>query len=152
MRFSLLKGPGLRPLLCIGNDKSKVFFWDLQSLEEYVEKEPPKGKARAKQSSLSATATPSTVMTEEELRSASQQLPPHPAASSTGLLNSGLTVKKPKSHNPMYSVDDPFVALQPHKTHVVPKVNFAARQAAWSVGGEWCVVVGDQGMIVVMGR
>lgn len=33
-RFGLLHSPGMRPILCMGNQESKFFFWDLQRLEE----------------------------------------------------------------------------------------------------------------------
>ena len=58
-----------------------------------------------------------------------------------------LTKKRQK-----YLVHDPFRPLLAHVEITIPKVTFAARQVAWSVGGEWMVVVGDQGMIAVFGR
>lgn len=33
-RFGLLHEPGVRPILSMGNQESKYFFWDLQGLEE----------------------------------------------------------------------------------------------------------------------
>lgn len=33
-RFGLLHTPGMRPILCMGNQESKYYFWDLQRLEE----------------------------------------------------------------------------------------------------------------------
>lgn len=51
-----------------------------------------------------------------------------------------------------YATDDPFRALSAHGSTVVPKINFAGRQVAWSVGGEWMVLVGDEGMIVLFSR
>ena len=33
-RFGLLHEPGMRPILSMGNQESKFFFWDLQRLEE----------------------------------------------------------------------------------------------------------------------
>ena len=33
-RFGLLHAPGMRPILAMGNQSSKYFFWDLQRLEE----------------------------------------------------------------------------------------------------------------------
>jgi len=52
-----------------------------------------------------------------------------------------------------YKHDNPFgKPLKPHHEFTVPKIEFATRQVAWSVGGEWMVAVGDQGMIAVFGR
>ena len=58
----------------------------------------------------------------------------------------------PARRRKRYGVEDPFKKLLPHNVAVVPKVLFASRQAAWSVGGEWMVAVGDQGMIAVLHR
>ena len=148
MRFSLFVKPRKRPILVIGNEKSKVYFWDLQSLEEWdgntvgddifkLPEAPKKGVARRvvnkyRESSIASTTTTSSsapnIATEESL-------------------GRGAPRMKLK-----FAVDNPFKSLLPHKTITVPKVTFAARQVAWSVGGEWMVVVGDQGMIAMFGR
>lgn len=46
----------------------------------------------------------------------------------------------------------PFDPLLPHKTIRIPNIGFAGppyttRHFSFSVGGEWCVMVGDDGMI-----
>ncbi|MCJ1478553.1 hypothetical protein MMC13_007234 [Lambiella insularis] len=164
MRFSLFCQAGKRPILAIGNEKSKVFFWDLQSLEEWEGTSPAgeeiddnrfkiprakKGIARkiAKLPKQRESSVASTTTTN--------------AGSSTGpngLLNStpGDTADQATEGSSRarlkFAADDPFKALLPHRTHVVPRVTFAARQIAWSVGGEWMVAVGDQGMIAMFAR
>ncbi|MCJ1307869.1 hypothetical protein MMC25_001517 [Agyrium rufum] len=60
-------------------------------------------------------------------------------------------VQDPRAHA-RYSAHDPHLALAPHCIRTTPKINYAARQIAWSPRGEWCVAVGDQGVICVMGR
>ena len=45
-RFGLLRSPGMRPILCMGTEQSKFYFWDLQDLEEgkaYVEEKGRRG-------------------------------------------------------------------------------------------------------------
>lgn len=45
-RFGLLHEPDMRPILCMGTEQSKFYFWDLQDLEEgkaYVEEKSRKG-------------------------------------------------------------------------------------------------------------
>ncbi|KAL9116992.1 MAG: hypothetical protein Q9187_006475, partial [Circinaria calcarea] len=76
MRFSLFVKPPKRPILVIGNEKSKVYFWDLQSLEEWdgnnvgddifkLPDAPKKGVARRvvskyRESSIASTTTTSS--------------------------------------------------------------------------------------------
>ena len=165
MRFSLYVRHNRRPILAVGNVKSKVFFWDLQALEEQRDgrdankefKVPhtlQKGVARKivkqRESSVVSTATTSTNTTSSNsniLPSSSHQFDSFVAPATGNPLGS----PGPKSRK-KYRVDDPFKLIVPHKIRVVPKVTFAARQVAWSVGGEWMVVVGDQGMIALFGR
>ncbi|MCJ1297490.1 hypothetical protein MMC08_000277 [Hypocenomyce scalaris] len=150
IRFSLFHQPFQRPLLVIGNESSKVYFWDLQRLEVWtgaddegegfkvpIKKKHAGGRPRIKQRepSIASTTTSSSFAPKSE--------------DSTTEVVADMTAPKSRRR---YGVEDPFKKLQPHHMVVVPKVFFASRQAAWSVGGEWMVVVGDQGMIAVFHR
>lgn len=45
-RFGLLHQPNMRPVLCMGTEQSKFYFWDLQDIEEgraYLEEKTRKG-------------------------------------------------------------------------------------------------------------
>ncbi|MCJ1251397.1 hypothetical protein MMC30_008630 [Trapelia coarctata] len=199
MRFSLFAPPGRHPILCIGNEKSKVFFWDLQALEEWDGVEPPerggrfklprnlakKGVARKivkgvggggighmngnRELSIASEGT-ATTNSHSTLFLNERPTPNRTATPAeygngyegVGDVWGGLGLGTPTLSRPAllediapsrarlkFSTDDPFRALLPHRTHVVPRVTFAARQVAWSVGGEWMVVVGDQGMVAV---
>lgn len=49
LRFGLLYQPDMRPILAMGNERSKYHFWDLQKLEEgYDASEIPKTKTKGK--------------------------------------------------------------------------------------------------------
>lgn len=195
------------PILAVGNEKSKVFFWDLGALEEWdgyeggerggqfkmprggrrrgVARPIGKGKGAAAATGLgtagalggwgvgnrsvsiaSETTTATTTNTTPTLFRNDRPTPnrtatpaanpesPHDSglrglAPRTGLGPSAVDHPAPSRARLKFSTDDPFRALLPHRTHVVPRVTFAARQVAWSVGGEWMVVVGDQGMVAV---
>lgn len=50
-----------------------------------------------------------------------------------------------------YSMEDPQEPLRAHKTES-SSTNFVGRQAAWSPGGEWCVVVGSSNTALVLQR
>lgn len=142
-------------MLVIGNESSKVYFWDLQRLEDWTEaddvegsdgfkmpfamkKKHAGGRPRVKQREPSVASTTTTTSGSFALKS-----------EDSAEVVADMTAPKSRKR---YGVEDPFKRLQPHHTVVVPKVLFASRQAAWSVGGEWMVVVGDQGMIAVFHR
>ena len=149
MRFSLFSQPFKAPILVIGNEKSKVFFWDLQRLETWSEKDdvfriPAKKSNNSKQSSISRQRELSVASTTSSSV--------HPASNDSQLLSSSATSREFPRSRERYGVEDPFKEIKPHKSVTVPKIEFAARGAAWSVGGEWLLVVGDQGMIAVFHR
>lgn len=45
-----------------------------------------------------------------------------------------------------------WTSLTPHKDEVVRMIEFTGRQCAWSVGGEFCVVVGSAGALAIFER
>ncbi|KAF2094312.1 WD40 repeat-like protein [Rhizodiscina lignyota] len=144
MRFSLFHMPHKRPILCAGNERSKVFFWDIQRLEE--------GPPEASETGRWAGHRKKTMLQGEF-----DYLDDDTNASTTdanAAESVETTVGKGKDVDPekKYGVDDPFRELQAHKFQVVPKVTFCVRQVAWSPGGEWCVVCGDNGMVAVFSR
>lgn len=47
---------------------------------------------------------------------------------------------------------DPLEKLEAHNVETVKGLTFTGRQVAWSVCGEWCVVVGSSGVIAVLHR
>jgi polycomb protein EED len=143
MRFSLFSQPFRAPILVIGNEKSKVFFWDLQRLETWTEKDDVRPRFPSKKSSKQ----PSVGLREASVAS-TMSSSVHPGSNdSQSSAGSGFPRSKER-----YGVEDPFKAIKPHKSLTVPRIEFAARRAAWSVGGEWLLVVGDQGMIATFHR
>ena len=223
-------------MLGIGNEKSKIFFWDLQSIEEWSGEITPevledlrngprngpgtgRGRGRARKngvhrgannghhagryragafsahsarSSLAENRESSvfsggtganedassiilgTVLTPGLTNAESSSSPSRPRTASA--TPAAWSVDPPRSADtpvsggvnddeqelaPLpfsaanyakFSPHDPWMKLKPHAERVAPKVNFAVRQMAWSRGGEWCVVVGDEGMICILGR
>jgi polycomb protein EED len=138
MRFSIFHEIGQHPVLVAGNQKSKAFFWDLQRVEE------------------SGTG-------EEALQIGLLSLPRHiregsssSLASSTISAGSGTTKTKGKKAKELprdRGIADPFRSIRAHRIIEVPKyAAFAFRQFAWSRDGQWCVGVGDGGMVNVFNR
>ena len=238
MRFSAFTSPNERPVLGIGNEKSKMFFWDLQSIEEWSGSITPdiledlrngprtgpgtgRGRGRSKKrtayrsgggrgggrgrsgaaslisassfvenressilsggtgaeedssaylmpttlglTNAEASSSPSRPRTSSATPATWSVDPPRssdtPATTISGGANQDLApanfagdVTKWPPNYTKFSPHDPWMKLKPHAERVAPKVNFAIRQMAWSVGGEWCVVVGDEGMICILGR
>ncbi|MCJ1415906.1 hypothetical protein MMC32_002241 [Xylographa parallela] len=164
MRFSLFCQQDKRPILVIGNEKSKVFFWDLQSLEEWEGSSKdadenndnrfkiPRAKKGIARKILSKQRESSIASTTTTTTNTGSSVDPNSLVNSTSLNTTDENVEGNSRATQKFAVDDPFRTLIPHRTHVVPRVTFASRQIAWSVGGEWMVVVGDQGMIALFTR
>ena len=51
-----------------------------------------------------------------------------------------------------YDMTSAWTSLTPHKDEVVRMIEFTGRQCAWSVGGEFCVVVGSAGALAIFER
>lgn len=102
-------------------------------------------------SSLQPTTTPNTSQaagtpsagTKSDATNESKATESSPAAA----VESGSLPKE--RHGPR---SDPFRPLPAHRSVVVPKINFTIRQIAFSVGGEYMVAVGDQGIIALFQR
>ncbi|KAI9839265.1 MAG: hypothetical protein M1819_003259 [Sarea resinae] len=133
MRFGLLNQPGLHPILAMGNTNSRIYMWDLQRLEVW-----------SKNGGVPWAAP---------LRRSRKQQGPQREESFTSNTSSGVITNSNDgpntSHNKKYNISDPFGEIEPHTSATVPRVSFATRQIAWSVGGEWMVAVGDNGMIAI---
>ncbi|KAF2835213.1 WD40 repeat-like protein [Patellaria atrata CBS 101060] len=181
MRFSLFHQPFKRPLLAIGNAGSKIYFWDMQRLEEgetlqeregTVSREssgnslPPDTHAGVSYPSRVRASLKPGVARPVPKRKASYPYSAQARESSTASAAStnvgsefSVSTSAPSrlSHPPPLArgskgpkVDigaDPFWPIPPHKSFMMPKVQYTHRQVAWSVGGEWCVASGEQGMI-----
>ncbi|KAF1843461.1 WD40 repeat-like protein [Cucurbitaria berberidis CBS 394.84] len=136
-RFSIFHELGHHPILAVGNDKSKVHFWDLQRLEASSPGQdgyPPEGAKGLSRYSR-----------EESLISNAS------SAISAGSTKS----KQKKSKKPPREtgISDPFRSIHAHKIIEIPKYKaFPFRQFSWSRDGQWCVGVGDRGFMTVFHR
>jgi polycomb protein EED len=139
IRFSLFHELGRHPVLSAGNEKSKAFFWDLHRLEEAgIGAEGAGSKVHlglprhVREGSVSSNAS---------------------SAVSTG---SGTTKNKRKKVKELpkdRGIADPFLSIKAHKIIEIPKYTaFPFRHFNWSRDGQWCVGVGDSGLINVFHR
>ena len=168
MRFSLFNQPGARPLLAIGNIKGRVFFWDLQSLEEWdggggTGSDSDGAVSGVNRLEAGNTAAESSRRRDGRTKRGGRRGIAHPtskrasvvAAHDEPVLDGLAVASEDRRVTPAarkYSVDDPFRLLQCHKASPKLRAEFMARQVAWSVGGEWMVVVGAKGTVAVYGR
>lgn len=124
----------------MGNERSKIFFWDLQRLEE--------GSSDGKDEQQGGTFNVPRRSSDRVDRLAEMREVSIVSNASSGVGSSGSSAPPDNKH----SIRDPFAPVAAHKSITVPKVSFAMRQVAWSTGGEWCVAVGDCGMICLFRR
>lgn len=156
-RFGLLHQPGVRPILCMGNQVSTFLFWDLQRLEEgmgQVEEKPkPRGKGSRKAKQKESVENLNRL---EGLRAESIV---SDTTSGVTPMRSSTSVSMPERNN---ALSDPFTPLKAHAT-MTPKTklcrnskgldeHFATSQMAWSQDGTWLVACGDKGMLCLFSR
>ncbi|KAF2455073.1 WD40-repeat-containing domain protein [Lineolata rhizophorae] len=144
MRFDLFHVPNKRPVLAMGNTKSKFMFWDLQRMEEG----PPSGR----DGSETARSADKAASAAEKLSARMTHLRQDAAAREESVGSTASDGSAPASLEKKLQLASPFARARPHKTQMVPRISYSSRQIAFSPGGEWCISVGDQGMIAVTGR
>lgn len=132
MRFGLFHQPNKHAVLAMGNLDSTIFFWDIQQLVDqsaHSEGSSESKKRKRRRSSTERDNTPSTNIDQQ-------------------------TSLPSRSNKPerIHDISDPFKELPAHKSVVIRRKGLVTRQIAWSVGGEWMVAVGDQGLIAIFGR
>ncbi|KAK4628967.1 Polycomb protein esc [Fulvia fulva] len=152
-RFGFLHAPVMRPILAMGDQKSKFCFWDLQRLDEGLD---PKYAAKLKKSRGRKTKTVSATNNLQRLgdirrsESVAEVTP-----STTPDASSTVTAERE------YALADPYLLIKPHHTEEskteLSKVegtlrHFATSQIAWSPDGTWMIAVGDLGMITIFHR
>ncbi len=141
IRFGLFHMPFKHPVLAVGDEKSRIHFWDLQALEEGIVG-PGLWSAANRRRKLSA----SSLKVKGKARADARE--DGVTSTATG---SGASVESAPQDvdNPFHG---PFNPLKAHKNIQIKDVAFTFRQVAWSPGGEWCVGVGDWGMICLFRR
>lgn len=158
MRFQLLHVPDRNPVLAFCNAAGNIFFWDFQRLTVYhdvmaAQRDPNRDVTKAVQ--LPSWLKP--VVSRQRADAAGRF---KPVGSDRDSLASGQTghteanefsTETLESWATRYSMEDPHEPLRAHRTES-SSANFVGRQAAWSPGGEWCVVVGSSNTTLVLQR
>jgi polycomb protein EED len=142
IRFSLFHELGRHPILSAGNERSKAFFWDLQRLEEAG-------------TGSEGTSTKANLGLPRHVRegSASSNASSAVSAGSGTTKNKRKKIKDLKDQHKDRGIADPFLSIKAHKIIEVPKYTaFPFRHFSWSRDGQWCVGVGDSGLVNVFHR
>jgi polycomb protein EED len=154
MRFKLFHVLDQNPVLAFCNAAGNIFFWDLRRLSAYHE------VISDLQTKSKTAVTPSWLkpFTPRQRSDAMGRF--KAVGSDRDSLASGqtghteaseYTPETLESWASRYSMEDPHEPLRAHKTES-SSANFVGRQAAWSPGGEWCVVVGSSNTMLVLQR
>lgn len=171
MRFSLHHVPGQNPVLAFCNAAGNIFFWDLRRLTIYHDvmqtmRDPQRD--RSQPMPLPSWLKPIIPRQRADLsgrvrrgrgRSSSMSTRQSSTSSRRG---TGPAAGEPESAQEFspetleswaakYSMEDPHEPLKAHRAES-SAANFVGRQAAWSPGGEWCVVVGSSNTTLVLQR
>lgn len=139
MRFGLFHQPNKHAVLAMGNLDSTIHFWDIQQLVDPFATSQGSSEAvkrKRRRSSAERDNTPSTNVS---------------TSTTSGRIDRQVALrldKRKKTHD----ISDPFKEVPAHKSVLLKRKAFVTRQIAWSVGGEWMVATGDQGMIAIFSR
>ncbi|KAF7543260.1 hypothetical protein G7Z17_g10878 [Cylindrodendrum hubeiense] len=162
MRFKLHFVPGQHPVLAFCNAGGNIFFWDFKRLTVYSDfmkalrnHDPSKGipprpswlRPLQHRQRTDAAGKP-RLSTVEKGSPASALVEETPKATEDIKEFSAETLE---SWTAKYSLEDAHEPLRAHKTESSSS-NFVGRQAAWSPGGEWCVIVGSSNTALILQR
>lgn len=164
MRFKLHHVAEQNPVLAFCNAAGNIFFWDLRRLTVYREvmaaqSDPGQDKSRPVHVSswLKPVISRQKIDTTGRLKNFgsdrdSLSLASAHSQSQTGHIETtGYSSETLISWASRYSMEDPYSPLRAHRIES-SSANFVGRQAAWSPGGEWCVVVGSSNTSLVLQR
>ncbi|KAF2877499.1 WD40-repeat-containing domain protein [Massariosphaeria phaeospora] len=151
IRFGLFHQWGQHPILVAGDMVSCLHFWDLERIEDDINSEEKDGPAPSAVHALlgGQGAREGSAVSNESSRSGSRSTT---TTGAVGKLPGKRRGRQPKEKEVVSRIGNPFKSLKWHKRIEVPRVAFTTRQIAWSLNGQWCVAVGDFGMINVMSR
>ncbi|PHH71659.1 hypothetical protein CDD82_6389 [Ophiocordyceps australis] len=156
MRFKLHHVPNQNPVLAFCNAAGNIFFWDFKRLTEYRGiRQALKDPCRDKNKSISLPNWLKPIVPRHRTDTSSKLRPP--GSDRDGSMASGpvdcdeFSSETFDSWDAKYSMQDAQEPLRAHKTES-SSANFVGRQAAWSPGGDWCVVVGSSNTALVLQR
>lgn len=174
MRFGLHHVPGQNPVLAFCNAGGNILFWDLRRLAAYHDvmgdlRDPERDRGRptplptwlkpiiprqradmfGRVKAKRHAAVPASVSTRQS--STSSRGGAQGSAGGAEETAPEFSAETLASWAAKYSMEDPHEPVKAHRTETSAST-FVGRQAAWSPGGEWCVVVGSSNTTLVLQR
>jgi len=158
MRFKLHHVPGQNPVLAFYNAAGNIFFWDLKRLTVYRDiigtlRDARRDKSKVVQlpNWLKPVVPRQRSDAVGRFRNAGSDRDSTASGQTGHVEGTDFSPETLESWASRYSLEDPQEPLRAHKTES-SSANFVGRQAAWSPGGEWCVVVGSSNTTLVLQR
>ena len=163
MRFKVYEAPNRHPVLAFCNAKSKTSFWDLARLTTYHEfmtalNNPKKDKdshlERPPWLTFKQPKKPNTMARVRDPSDKDSMVSVGASSDPDSGAALGITHDSISNWDELYGISHPHDhPIKPHKiVGVSGESKFVGRQVAWSPGGEWCVVVGNQNRALIFQR
>ena len=154
MRFGLHLVPDQNPVLAFCNAAGNIFFWDFTRLSIYSDvMQRYEDPDRDKTAPFPLPSWLKPVIPRQRAgaagrfkQSASEKLSASMAQNGGDFSSDTL-----ESWGSRYDLKNAHEPLRAHKSES-SSANFVGRKAAWSPGGEWCVVVGSNNTALILQR
>ncbi|KAL7926349.1 WD40 repeat-like protein [Trichoderma austrokoningii] len=157
MRFKLHHVPDQNPVLAFCNAAGNIFFWDLKRLTTHRDVMLTLANSTDKSKPTQLPSWQKPVIPRAKADPSSKPR----ATDSDQDLSTPVDINQTDSHEfspetleswaTKYSMNDAHEPLRHHKIES-STTNFVGRQASWSPGGEWCVVVGSSNTALLLQR
>lgn len=157
MRFKLHHVPNQNPVLAFCNAAGNIFFWDLKRLTAHRDVMSKLAKSTDKSKPLQLPSWQRPVIPRAKGDASSKLRPTDSDQDMSTPVYINQTDSREFSSETLeswatrYSMDDAHEPLRHHKMES-SSANFVGRQASWSPGGEWCVVVGSSNTALLLQR
>lgn len=165
LRFELYFQPDQHPILTFCNRTGEIFFWDLERIKVFDDimsdlNDPERSKARPVRlpnwlGRLRSNPVSKSRTTSVSKGSQAQSQTPEVEDKRAVYDIADLNTKDVADWEAKYGLIDRDHALEPHhkvEVHFKKLTPFLGRQAAWSPGGEWCVVAGSGNVVHMLRR
>ncbi|KAM0443726.1 hypothetical protein ACHAO4_010470 [Trichoderma viride] len=157
MRFKLHHVPNQNPVLAFCNAAGNIFFWDLKRLTTHRDVMSALANSTDKSKPLQLPSWQKPVIprvkadTSSKPRATDSEQDPSTPVYINQLDSHEFSSETLESWATKYSMEDAHEPLRHHKIES-SSANFVGRQASWSPGGEWCVVVGSSNTALLLQR
>lgn len=154
MRFGLHFVPGQNPVLAFCNAGGMIFFWDFERLvihQEIVERLEDEDRDKDAPFPLPSWLKPIIPRQRSDGAGKASKGANSKDSTAPSQTKGDFSKETLEAWAARYSIKDPHQPIKAHKSENSAD-NFVGRKAAWSPGGEWCVVVGSSNTALIMQR